>query len=155
MVFEKSQIFFFFFFFNFQKNRSQKLSMLEEKQRQFWNLHWIPHKVTQSNFPFSSYLFFYKFFSWYFQRYALLDFWPAIKKFRPENWKPLCITLCQIQCKFQNCLSFSSSIDSFWLLLFWRFKNTFYRRGKYIAMQLSLIGKNNVTTQNLTRWTYL
>ena len=31
---------------NFQKNKSQKLSKLEEKQRQFWNLHWIPYKVT-------------------------------------------------------------------------------------------------------------
>ena len=33
------------FFFDLQKNRSQKLSMLEEKQGQFWNLHQIPHKT--------------------------------------------------------------------------------------------------------------
>ena len=44
-------------FFNFEKNRSQKLSMLDEKQRQFWNLQWILHKVIQSDFQFSSYFF--------------------------------------------------------------------------------------------------
>ena len=36
-------------FLNLQKNRSQKLSMQEEKQRQFWNLHLIWHKVTQND----------------------------------------------------------------------------------------------------------
>ena len=35
--------------------------MLEEKQRQFWNLHLISilHKVTQSDFQFSSYFFYF------------------------------------------------------------------------------------------------
>ena len=37
---------------------------------------------------------------------------------------------------------FFSSIDSFWLLLFWRFKNAFYRRGKciYICIYWVLLG---------------
>ena len=29
--------------------------MLEQKQRQIWNLHEIPHKVMKPNFKFSSY----------------------------------------------------------------------------------------------------
>ena len=36
--------------FNLQKNRSQKLSMLEEKQGQFWNLHQIPQKTLNTDF---------------------------------------------------------------------------------------------------------
>ena len=36
---------------NFQK-KSQKLPMLEEKQGQFWNLHWIPDKVIKRYFQF-------------------------------------------------------------------------------------------------------
>ena len=31
---------------------------------------------------------------------------------------------------------FFSSIDSFWLLFFWRFKNAFYRTGKYIYIYI-------------------
>ena len=85
---------------------------------------------------FTSYLFFLRVFSWYFQKYAFFDIWPAIKKFWPENWKSLCVTLCQIRCRFQICLCFSSSIDSFWLLFFWRFKSTFYGRGIYIYIYI-------------------
>ena len=51
-------IFMFFegyFLGNFQKNRSQKPSMLEEKQGQFWNLHQIPNKTSKSQF----FIFFY------------------------------------------------------------------------------------------------
>ena len=40
---------------NLQKNRSQKLSMLEKKQGQFWNLYQIPHKTSNPEFRFSSY----------------------------------------------------------------------------------------------------
>ena len=36
-----------------------------------------------------------------------------VKKNRPENWKSSSVTLCGIQCRFQNCLCFSSIIDSF------------------------------------------
>ena len=41
IVFEKIRIFMFFgySFLKIQKNRSQKLSMLEQKQGQIWNLH--------------------------------------------------------------------------------------------------------------------
>ena len=53
LVFEKIMIFMFFegyFLGNFQKNRSQKPSMLEEKQGQFWNLHQIPNKTLNPDF---------------------------------------------------------------------------------------------------------
>ena len=133
MVFEKIWN---FRFFNIQKNRSHKLSMQEEKQRQFWNLHWILHKKTQNDFQFSSYLFFYIFVS--ISKDMLFWTFDLQKKFFwHENWKSLCVTLSQIQCRFQNCLCFSSSIDSFCLLLFfWRFKNTFYWSGKCIYMHI-------------------
>ena len=57
IVFEKMGFlcFFGYLFMKFKKNRSQKLSMLEQKQGQIWNLHEIPHKVMKPNFPFSSY----------------------------------------------------------------------------------------------------
>ena len=66
LVFEKITIFLFFegyFYVNFQKNRSQKPSMLEEKQGQFWNLHRIPNKTSNPNFRFLSLFFFFQFFS--------------------------------------------------------------------------------------------
>ena len=63
LVFEKIMIFLFFFegyfFSNFQKNRSQKPSMLEEKEGQFWNLHQIPNKTLNPDFQFLFLLFFY------------------------------------------------------------------------------------------------
>ena len=55
LVFKKITIFLFFegyFLGNFQKNRSQKPSMLEEKQGQFWNLHRIPNKTSNPDFRF-------------------------------------------------------------------------------------------------------
>ena len=55
LVFEKIMIFQFFegyFLGNFQKNRSQKPSMLEEKQGQFWNLHRILNKTSNPDFLF-------------------------------------------------------------------------------------------------------
>ena len=65
LVFEKIIIFLFFegyFLGNFQKNRSHKPSMLEEKQGQFWNLHRIPNKTSNPDFRF---LFFFNFiFFW-------------------------------------------------------------------------------------------
>ena len=83
---------------------------------------------------FSIFYFFYFYFSFQcFQRYAFLTFDLQLKKLRVENWTSLlCIVLCWIRCGFQNCLCFFPSIDSFWLLFFWRFKSTFYRRGKYV-----------------------
>ena len=45
-------------FLNLQKNKSQKELMLKIKQRQFWNLHQIPHKTIQSDFQFSAPNFF-------------------------------------------------------------------------------------------------
>ena len=37
-------------FFDLQKNRSQKLSMLEENQGQFWNLLQILHETSNTDF---------------------------------------------------------------------------------------------------------
>ena len=47
LVFEKIMIFMFLrvIFKFFLKNRSQKPSILEQKQGQFWNLHRIPNKT--------------------------------------------------------------------------------------------------------------
>ena len=59
-------IFMFFegyFLGNFQKNRSQKPSMLEEKQGQFWNLHRIPNKTSNPDFRFFFFCFLFQFFS--------------------------------------------------------------------------------------------
>ena len=50
------------------------------------------------------YFFSIFFFFWYFRRYVFLVLWPAIKKFRHENWKSFRVTFCRIQCRFQNCL---------------------------------------------------
>ena len=63
LVFQKITIFLFFegyFLGNFQKNRSQKPSMLEENQGQFWNLHQIPNKNSNPNFFFISGFFWTK-----------------------------------------------------------------------------------------------
>ena len=49
-------------FFDIQKKLSQKLSMLEEKQGQFSNLHQIPHKTSNHDFRFSSYFLMMKYF---------------------------------------------------------------------------------------------
>ena len=65
LVFEKITIFLFFqvyFLCNFQKNRSQKPSMLEEKQGQFWNLYRIPNKTLNPDFRFL-FCFYFSFFS--------------------------------------------------------------------------------------------
>ena len=37
------------------KENKSKLSMLEKKQGQFWNLHQIPHKTSYPDFSFSSF----------------------------------------------------------------------------------------------------
>ena len=56
-IFRENYDFLFFFgvLLKFQKNRSQKLSMLEEKQGQFWNLHVILNRVSETYFQFSFY----------------------------------------------------------------------------------------------------
>ena len=64
LVFEKIMIFLFFegyFLGNFQKNRIQKPSMLEEKQGQFWNLHRISNKTSNPDFQFL-FCFYFRFF---------------------------------------------------------------------------------------------
>ena len=45
--------------FFFLKNRSQKPSMLEQKQGQFWNLHRIPNKTLNPDFKFFFLVFFW------------------------------------------------------------------------------------------------
>ena len=63
LVFEKITIFMFLrgIFLVFFLNRSQKRSMLEQKQGQFWNLHRIPNKTWNPDFRFFKKKF--KFFS--------------------------------------------------------------------------------------------
>ena len=67
LVFEKITIFLFFegyFLGNFQKNRSQKPTMLKEKQGQFWNLHRISNKTSNPDFRFLFLFCFYFSFFW-------------------------------------------------------------------------------------------
>ena len=130
-----SKKFWIFFLCYFQNNRSQKLSMLEEKYS-FEICIEFRTKWHKAIFNFCLTYFFDFFFFWYFLRYAFLDLWPAIKNLGLKIEKSLYVTLCRIQCRFQNCLCFSSSIDSFSLLFYWRMKNTFYERGKYIYIYI-------------------
>ena len=130
IVFEKKIGFLCFFgylFLKFQKNKSQKLSMVEQNQGQIWNLHRIPHKVMKPNFQFSSYYSHDRRYSnrnIFFPKILIFFFvWPAIKKiFWLKKLKIGLHTSCRIQRRFQNCPCFYSSIDCFWLLFFWMFK---------------------------------
>ena len=98
---------------------SQKLSMLEENQGQFWNLHQISHKTANPDFRFSSYLFYFIFLMIEdFQiKLQLLIFSPEKKpekeKIIKKNRKSGYEVLLGIRCRFQNCPCFSSSIDGF------------------------------------------
>ena len=60
-----------FFFWNFKRIEFQKLSMLERKQRQYWDIHRIKHKTIQSDFRFL--IFFFNFSFQCFQKYAFFD----------------------------------------------------------------------------------
>ena len=106
--------------------------MLEEKQGQFWNLHRIPNKTSYPGFRF------FLLFCCFFHVFSGLKIsncnfiWKSsiIEKRRKSKIR------MQIQdaswCRFQNSPCFSSSLVSFWLIFFWRFKNAFYRRDKYV-----------------------
>ena len=101
-------------FFNLQKNKSQILSMLDKNK--FWKLHRIPHKTIQSDFQFSSQIFL-NCRSKVKKNQHLGTLKRKIKKWKKiKNRKSLCLVLCGIWFRFQNCLVFSS-IDSFWLIL--------------------------------------
>ena len=100
-------------FLNLQMNRSQKLSMLEKKQGQFWNLHQIPHKTSNPDFWFSSY-FFYE--GRFLNKNYNYFFFITEKNWNKKNRKSGFDVLLGIWCKFQNCPCFCSSIDGFWLL---------------------------------------
>ena len=146
LVFEKITIFLFFegyFLGNFQKNRSQKPSMLEEKQGQFWNLHLIPNKTSNPDFRFLYLLFFISVFFWAEKKVIVIFIrkFSLIKKIRRKSKigiRSFVRNLMQIP----KLSLFFSSFDSFWLLFFWRFKNSFYRRGKciYICIYWVLLG---------------
>ena len=73
-------------FLNLQKKRSQNLSMLETKQGQFWNLHWIPQKLWTDIFNFRI-IFLMS------QAQKKND----SKNTEKKNWKYLLITLFEIQ----------------------------------------------------------
>ena len=113
-----------FLFSKFLKNRSQKLSMLERKQGQCWNLHWIPNKVMKRHFKFS-FIFCLIYFS------LLFFFWPHQNNML--KIKKSLHNFVQNSMQISILAFFSSSIDSFWLLFFWKSTNTFYeKKNKYI-----------------------
>ena len=105
--------------------------MLEEKQRQFWNLHRIPNKTSHPDFRFFLlFCYFFQFFSGL--KISNCNFIRNLQSSKKIRRKSGYEVLFGIRCRFQNCLCFSSSLDSFWLIFFWRFKNAFYRRDKYV-----------------------
>ena len=53
-----------------------------------------------------------------------------------------------------NWLCFSSSINIFWLLFYWRFKNTFYGRGKYIYVHILWTTYIYSYPMNIFLWTW-
>ena len=81
---------------------------------------------------------------YFFQKYwFFLTLTCNNKNFGSKNWKPGFITLCGIGCRFQNCLCFYSSIDTFWLLFFWRFKKHILQERQmyiYICIYCVLLG---------------
>ena len=100
-------------FLNLQKNRSQKLSMLEEKQNyRSWFSIFGPNFSCRSKVQKIIFLKIPK---------VLFENLPSSEK-KSENWKSRSIVLCRIQCTFQKCLCFYSSIGSFWLLFLWKLK---------------------------------
>ena len=103
--------------------------MLEKTKRQFWNLNQIPHRTKQSDFRFL--IFFSFLFLFRVPLVFFLTFDLQFKKIWDEYWKSLCIVLCGIRFSFQTCFFFSS-IDNFWLVFFWRLKNTFCKSQIYI-----------------------
>ena len=104
LVFEKIMIFLFFegyFLVNFQKNRSQKPSMLEEKQGQLWNLHRIPNKTSNPDFCFWFFnlIFFFFFFG---IKKSNCNFYSKIFPHKKIRRKSGFEVLCGIGCRFQN-----------------------------------------------------
>ena len=109
--------------------------MLEQKQGQFWNLHWIPNKTLN---PYFQFILFYFFGLKKSNCNFYLKIFPHQKNKTKIGIQSFVRNLMQIP----KLSLFFSSIDSFWLLFFWRFKNAFYRRGKwiYICIYWVLLG---------------
>ena len=112
--------------------------MLEQKQGQIGNLHVIGVKLAiEREHQFSSYFSDYERFSnsTTIISQILIFFLPLTCNKKFYAWKvkiSFSCNVCRISCRFENCSCFCSNIDSFWLLFFWRSKNTFYKRGIYI-----------------------
>ena len=109
--------------FFFSKEEKSKTVMLEQKQGQFCSLHWIQNKVLKRYFQFSFFIFSV------FRKKLLFSC--VIRKIRREL-KISLQSFVRNSMQIPKLSLFFTSIDSFWLLLFWRFKNTLYGRGKYI-----------------------
>ena len=60
------------------------------------------------------------------------------KKRKRINRKSCFIVLCGIRYRFQNCLCFSSSIDSFWLLFFWKFGKKRHKKNENLKFSRKL-----------------
>ena len=119
-----------------QKNRSQKLSMLEEKTKTV--LESSLHSSQKNEEIFLNFRLIFQMR----QKKVVLE-----KSCFQKYWKKLrClfITLFGIPCRFQNCPCFFSSIDSFWLLLFW---NLYKKRDPNI-MKIVIFSKIKKWSQN-------
>ena len=146
MVFEKIwnfQLLFVSFFLNFQKNRSQKLAMLEKNKDSFWIYIEFRTKLYKEIFDF--FLFFFSVFP------KIFFFDLQLKKIMAENWKSLYIVLCGIRCRFQNCLCFFLALIVFDFYSFEGSKThfTFYRRGKYIYIYMIKSKRTYITNQQI------
>ena len=131
-------------FFDLEKNRSQKLLMLEqksleEKQGQFWNLHQIPHKSLNPVF-FSIFALFFDDGRFSNKITISLLYFSPEKTWR-KNLKSGFKVLLGIRCRFQNCHCFSSSIDGFWLLFFWKLLKKYPSKNMKIVIFLKTKSK--------------
>ena len=107
------------YFWTFKKIEVKNLSVLEEIQGQFWNQHWISHKVKKRYFPFSSYFSdeARKAEKNCFQKYRKIKIYKKYaKRMKIENVSSL--LYLEFNADSKTVLVFSI-IDSFWLLFFW------------------------------------
>ena len=143
LVFEKITIFLFFegyFLGNFQKNRSQKPSMLEEKQGQFWNLHRIPNKTSNPDFRFLFlFCFYFRFLSGL--KKSNCNFYSKIfphqkNKTKIENRDSKFCAEFDADSKTVDPCFFFLALIVFDFYSFEGSKNAFYRRGKCIYIYI-------------------
>ena len=129
--------FFGYLFSKFQKNRSQKLSLLEQKQRQIWNLHEIPQKVMKPNFSIFVLLFLWSKISqqkyFFFQKYWFFWTLTCNKKILAQKIEDQASYLCaEFDADSKTVFVFILALIVFDFSSFEGSKNTFYRKGKCV-----------------------